>query len=549
MRRSHTQVLVLTLLLLLPLQITAQPESERPQVGFIIDDTLSVALPTENSQSGISELADIFRALGAQVQTVELGEPLSDDLDVLVLVHPLLRLSNAQLSNLWDYLQSGNNLLLAFDPNGYAQVRTERAADGLNRLLETNYGLSLHDGILIENWFTAESLGQFENTQSVVQPENIVVHPIAEPLLAHQLPVYTWASRPVTTHSLGLGGAASPLVYSETAFGEVGDIFARERPAPIRFNDGIDRDGRIHIAGASESRVNGSRVVLLGDGEILLNAFGLAQSSESNRSAYVGNRVLAERTAAWLLELPADQWPPLPQGYTWINIDGDSSDWDEARPRFEDAAGESVDSASDINQVKAFHNDQFTYLMIETAAPPDLNIVVEIRLQQPNLPDVDVRFTDGMGYVVDSSDNLVVIPDARADYGEVIELRLPLRIGGLVPQIAGLCLIMNDASLDCMDGTFAPLNVNELAPVPVLSPSNAALAIAKPGGTSNVRSGPGLNFSVIGSAAPGTVLGITGRDESSTWVRVETGRYSGWIALSRINLLGDVQALDVAALQ
>lgn len=547
MGRLCIQALVLTLLLLSPLQITAQPESERPLVGFIIDDDLAAASPTENNQSGLSELADIFRTLGAQVQTVVLGEPLSADLDVVVLVHPLRRLSSLQLSNLWDYLQSGKNLLLAFDPNEYAQVRTERATDGLNRLLETNYGLSLDDGMLIENWFTTESLAQFENTLSVALPENFVVHAIAEPLLAHQLPVYTWASRPVTTHSLGLGGSASPLVYSETAFAEVGDIFARERPAPIRFNPGIDRDGRIHVGGAAENRQNGSRIVLLGDSEILINAFGLAGSSAGSRSAYVGNRVLAERIAAWLLELPSEQWPPLPQGYTWIRIDGDGSDWDEGRPQIEDAAGESDVEAFDIQRVRAFHNDQFSYLMVETAAPPDANVVIDMRLQQPNLPDVNVLFAGGEGYVVDSSGNLVAIPDARAAYGDVIELRLPLRVGGLVPQIAGLCLMMNDTSLDCMDETFAPRNADELAPVTVLASSNAVLAIAKPEGTSNVRSGPGLNFSVIGSASPGTVLAITGRDESATWMKVETGRYSGWIALSRINLLGDIQALEVVA--
>jgi uncharacterized protein YraI len=107
--------------------------------------------------------------------------------------------------------------------------------------------------------------------------------------------------------------------------------------------------------------------------------------------------------------------------------------------------------------------------------------------------------------------------------------------------------MMDDTSLDCMDETFAPRNADELAPVAVLASSNTVLAIAKPEGTSNVRSGPGLNFSVIGSASPGTVLAITGRDESATWMKVETGRYSGWIALSRINLLGDIQALEVVA--
>jgi len=44
---------------------------------------------------------------------------------------------------------------------------------------------------------------------------------------------------------------------------------------------------------------------------MIQNGFGLVSSGPTPR--YPGNRILAERLAAWLLELPVDAWPGCPR--------------------------------------------------------------------------------------------------------------------------------------------------------------------------------------------------------------------------------------------
>jgi hypothetical protein len=50
-------------------------------------------------------------------------------------------------------------------------------------------------------------------------------------------------------------------------------------------------------------------MVLLGDSEMLENGYGLSQNSETNAPQYPGNFLFAQRLAAWLLDLPAAEWP------------------------------------------------------------------------------------------------------------------------------------------------------------------------------------------------------------------------------------------------
>jgi hypothetical protein len=183
--------------------------------------------------------------------------------------------------------------------------------------------------------------------------------------------------------------------------------------------------------------------------------------------------------------------------------------------------------------------------MIETAGRPEPSLAIEMRLQQDDLPDLHVRFIGDIGYLVDEARGSAVVRDSHYAIGDVIEVRLPLRTGGLVPQIVDLCLTSVDHVFDCMDESIAPPNADELAPNPVLFPPGSISAIVRPGESSNIRSGPGLNFSTIGSAAPGTLLNVAGRDESADWLKIEIGRFTGWIALSRINLLGNAQELNV----
>jgi uncharacterized protein YraI len=65
----------------------------------------------------------------------------------------------------------------------------------------------------------------------------------------------------------------------------------------------------------------------------------------------------------------------------------------------------------------------------------------------------------------------------------------------------------------------------------------------------NVRSGPGVSYTVIGKAAPGEALAVTAASRDGLWLRVARGDLpggSGWVAAEYLALQGDVGQLPVA---
>lgn len=66
----------------------------------------------------------------------------------------------------------------------------------------------------------------------------------------------------------------------------------------------------------------------------------------------------------------------------------------------------------------------------------------------------------------------------------------------------------------------------------------------------NVRSGPSVEYPIVGNLAAGTTAQVFGRDVSSTWFVIETGNTSsgrGWISGLITTYKGDASALPVVA--
>lgn len=65
------------------------------------------------------------------------------------------------------------------------------------------------------------------------------------------------------------------------------------------------------------------------------------------------------------------------------------------------------------------------------------------------------------------------------------------------------------------------------------------------GGNVNVRSGPGTNFNVVMTAAPGTEIAITGRNADTSWLKVTIDGTEGWLAEFLVTSEGDLTRLPV----
>ena len=535
MRRCFAVVVLYMLFVgIMPSAAQDTKKSTQKVVGFVDDNVLHTSAFTDIGGDGLNRLAEIFQQLGATPRSIKLDEAIAPDIDVVVLVRPMVALSPDNIVKLWDYLSDGGHLLLAFDPNSINKVNSDRATSGLSKLLWADYGLGLDDDALIEPWFNPTPFKSVVNTVSATLPENIVLNPVVEPLLRYDVPVYIWAGRSMQVDALGPNSTAYPLLFTETAFGETNkNVFRADAPDPIHMDIGQDKQGRLMLGGISENKKNGSRVALLGDSEILQNIFGLTRISTNDaRPRYPGNYIFAQRLASWLLNLPEADWPSVPSGFTHISIDGKADDWDTAlTPPVTNSAAQ-----GDIQQVRAFYNDQYLYVLIKPtnsgANPSSITLMM-----QDVTGSRSFEISGGKILSVDDKGNKTLLPDAEMKVDQVIEVRLPRRALNGADPITSICLDQN-----CLNQVSRPAILPDLDLVSVRPATGPDAVLLNDG---NLRSAPDMNSLMLTTLPGRTLLKLIGRNKAGDWVKGYDGRWEGWIAVSLLAFSADIQALPV----
>lgn len=545
MRRLQALLVVLlvaTLVLRIPLSHAQGPDAP-PLVVFIEDSRLRTASVMDPGPDGVTQLEAIFQRLGARTVWLSLDEPLPEEARVVVLVRPMVGLSIQQVARLWIHMARGNHLLLAIDPIGLTTYRGEgnvrsnpdRARAGLPTLLSMVYGISLQDTFAAEPWFSIGSITDNTTTHIVSYGEDIVQHPVTEPLAAYDLPVQLWGARTMTVEPIGPHSYAIPLLYTESAYGETDAGIFNDR-APLELNIGTDSQGRLFTGALAENRRTGSRVVVLGDSESLENGFGLATDGAGD-PVHPGNWLLTERLIAWLLNVSGEDWPTLPAGYTRTAIDGSAAEWEAIQPVIEDAPGDALLPRYDIVSVRAFTDDSYLYLLVALTEPPkpDVRLTVGIENTFDGVLDVRVALTEHSAGALDAEQNTVPIPDASMAVGDVIEVRLPLRVTGRGAMIGALCLAdsrtaADSPPVDCTAETPVLIpTVNTQAPVDVYFAGPRAIVSTLQAGV-NVRAAPSENAAVLAIVPNSSVFAATGRTASGDWIQVQTATYTGWLA-------------------
>jgi uncharacterized protein YgiM (DUF1202 family) len=61
----------------------------------------------------------------------------------------------------------------------------------------------------------------------------------------------------------------------------------------------------------------------------------------------------------------------------------------------------------------------------------------------------------------------------------------------------------------------------------------------------NLRSGPGINYSIVVIEAQNTCGQATARNEDASWVYITTGKYSGWAYATYLSGEGDIKSLPL----
>jgi hypothetical protein len=526
-------------------------QDDIPLVGFVVDADLQTAYHTDLGVGGLNRFAEVFRAYGAEVTAIDLSRPIPDEVDLVVLVRPVRPLTLSHAARLWIYLQKGKNLLLALDPENYyigsANINTQIARSGLTTLLTLDYGISLRDSFLVEPWFTLDSITNLETTYSRAFVD-VVSHPVTDQLAAFDVPVYVWGARSMTVEAIGIDSQAVPLLYNSQGYAETSPRVFRvlrgsrfeNASEPLQENIGTDFLGWANLAALAENTRTGSRVVVLGDSEMLLNAYGFAGAPEAR--LYPGNVIFAQNLAGWLLELPGRRWLGLPPGFTWLTVDGSDGEWPETATPIMDPIDAGVTASLDIRQVRAFHDDIYTYLFVETWERPNLNGTVTFTLTD----GARIEVTNGSVQLPATADPSIPWSGSAVAARTGIELRLPSR--AVSAGIADVCLHATNSSdmgiSDCLGQAVAVTAFNTRAPFDRSLASGLLVRVSNNTDV-NLRSGPGTATAVVTMVPNGTVFAAVGRNNGGDWVQVQNAGLAGWLSAGLVVANGDIQTLPV----
>lgn len=541
MRKSTFRALALMVLVLL-VSPSLHAQAPPPLVIFLEGRTLGSSTLANNGRSGTSQLAAMFRQHGARVQQANLNSPIPRNADVVVLVRPVRIFRPAYAARLWAHLNRGGSLLIAVDPENFRaesrNIDTRMDRSGLTDLLDASYGLALGNSILVEPWSTSTSIVDTTTNNSGVQIEPIE-NPITGVLKQYDIPVQTWGSRHLTVAGLALDSHSWPLLFSSTAYAET-DLTvltpaSGDTAASLAFQAEADIQGPLSIAGMSENRQSGGRVVILGDSELVQNGYGLARVGP--RPLHPGNYILAERTVAWLLRLPESEWPPLPPDFTWLAIDGQADDWPE---QVDGISGPGAIS-SGLAQARAFIDDNFLYLLIEPIVADSQPVEIGIG-SRDGIDDASVLFTVEADTITLESTGRQPIEDASVAWGDVIELRIPRR---LLPGDFNYVV-----RIELPGERRLPIDVDIVTTSALSDPNTrtGTIATVVSSAAVSVRSGPGTQFRQIAVVDNGTVFRATGRTADGEWIRLQNARYQGWIATFLLTSNGSFANLPIAVI-
>lgn len=551
MRRLTSMMGFLLAALLLLGRVQAQQESP-PLVLFVQQRTLDTAEMDSFTPDSLIRLTLMFRELGATTRITTLDEPL-DDADILVLVRPRNPLNSIQTTRVWDFLKRGGHLLLAIDPSGFDNMYTEDARGGLMTLLGNDYGVSLLNGMILEPEFTGESLTDVDRSFSFVYADSTFANPITAPLLRYQIPVAVWGARPTESDVLAIYGSGRPLLsVDEPAFAEADP--AAFRTNTIQLNIGQDPQGLLNVGAIGINHQTGSRVALLSDAEMLMNGFGMTiQADGSQTPLFPGNYILAQRLTAWLMEVPEEEWPTLPDNFTYVSIDGADDEWSEGINSLEDPNDNSI-LPLDIRQVRGFSNRTYAYFYLETQSAPSADAQVEFVF------DSDDDGNPDRSAIIDATNSILrtgtgetavdtVLPFSAIAIGSGIEVRVPLRAFGPngVGRISTICInsareLAFPPPPDCLATGFEP-SVQRSYDLVMFGADSRFPALVRTNQTANVRQVPAENAPVLGTVTGNESVNITARNEQGNWFYVESPRVSGWMAGFLLQISGDINLL------
>lgn len=293
--------------------------------------------PFDRSDEGLSRFAGLLRMAGANLQSFDLSRGIPPDADLIVIIAPTFDLNSTQVAFVWEYIQNGGSVLMGADalenPRSTTRALSTR---GIFEVTWFNMGLYAREDVIVREGdmqdveirqtndageVTFEFVGELPEISiqfltTALNPD----HPITSGLVGM---VADETEEQTNLNSLMFDGVRSieidggfdsasvtPLVFTDDAnmYGETDyNDYIRNGYIEYNIDDDTARDDLI-VAAAYENPL-GTRMVLIGDGDMVINGKGFATSpSYTGAFVYPMNVQFMLRSVAWLLD--RDPAPP-----------------------------------------------------------------------------------------------------------------------------------------------------------------------------------------------------------------------------------------------
>lgn len=522
---------IFLLLLLVTASYGYQPKS------YAQDGVLNVAFVIGHEEntiddgglSGFSRFSSIINNSGALVRQITLDEPISSEIELVIIAGPKTALTEAENSRLWLFVQNGGSLLVMVDapPNRGLIQRS-----GLSDLLWQDYGIRWRDDMVVGDWFSGTAMEAISGSGFRYQPPRlsglgaipVSDHPTVSEIYPYDLPVFFWQARSLEVNAPAFAGDPFPILRTDTG------LFSESRPTtstPI-FNVGEDLSGSFIIGAAVEDFRTGARIVVLGDSEIAKNAYGLEFSStRSALPVFNGNSIFLQSMIRWLLKSP-NEGIQRPYETTWIATDGSPDEWGDIPSTF-------TSEDNIITEVKITRSDRRTYLMLRVQ---DSSNIQAITLESSNgneMPQRTTIYLDNKGttsiYVVDGQ-NGFQYNSGKVSIGEVVEVELPgqsLRFNEAY-TISEICIIVTFPT--CIATNIAKPNALGLEPRgQSLLPGLPTARISAVNGT-NLRDAPDGN--ILTTLDYNLMVNVLSEDPSGQWIEIWGEELYGWVSSGQL---------------
>ncbi|MFN8527800.1 MAG: hypothetical protein U0670_04235 [Anaerolineae bacterium] len=276
----------------------------------------------DRGSNGLSTFGALVHQMGASLHTLDWRTPFPADMDLLIVPNPGTDYTADAISRLWAYMNAGGRVLLAVNPSADIIPGRERGTLAGNNvlwaLMNADFGVAALDNVLVDP--AENSDGVFIPHARFTATQLAPAHPITASISGG---LDFRMARSLTYDLPLVGGTVTPLVFAPQGY--YGEATYAQSVTNNFFNFDIGPDtapGVLAIAAAYQNDETGSRVVLVGDRDILINGFGFAVSPVGSLGFVFPNDVqFVLQSIAWLTDTAAPTMAfPTPAATATVTI-------------------------------------------------------------------------------------------------------------------------------------------------------------------------------------------------------------------------------------